>query len=132
MSLSQKTKDRLEKALTSKTAAAEVVAAIDSQGSGPAAVVAAFGTTTNLTALAPTAVTMTAAACAGGATPAATDVNAAINSATAEIKTMLDAKADNADAETLRTEVEARLDAIETKVNAMLTALKAAGLMAEA
>lgn len=132
MTVSAEAKRRLEVAVTSKKVADELVAAIDAPGSGPADVVVAFGSTTNLTALAPAAVTMTGAATAGGATPSAADVNAAINAATAEIKGMLDAKTDNVDAETLRTEVEARLDALETKVNAILVSLKAASYMASA
>jgi len=132
MTISADAKKRLTAAVTSKAVADELVAAIDAPGSGPAGVVVAFGVTANLTALAPIAVTMTGAACAGAATPSATDVNAAINSATAEIKGFIDAKADNADVETLRTEVEARLDALEAKVNAVLTSLKAASYMASA
>lgn len=132
MTVSAEAKRRLETAVTSKKVADELVAAIDAPGSGPAAVVVAFGATTNLTALAPAAVTMTAAATAGGAAPTAAQVDAAINAATAEIKGMLDAKTDNVDAETLRTEVEARLDALEAKVNAILVSLKAASYMATA
>lgn len=77
-----------------------------------AASVAAIGTTANLTALVPTAV----------------DLNAVFSDT--EVEAALLAKADNADVETLRTEVEGRLDAIETKVDAVIAALKAAGLMA--
>lgn len=102
MSLSDSTKKRLAKAVTSKAAADEISAAIDSQGSGPAAVVAAIGVTTNLPA----------SNCAGVATPSATNVNAAIDAVTAA--------------------TEARLDVIEAKVDAILAALKAAALMSAA
>jgi predicted RecA/RadA family phage recombinase len=95
-----------------------------------AAVVAALGTTSNLTAAVVAATTFAGAACAGGSTPTATNVNTAIDAATAAVKTALDLKADNVDLETLRTETEARLDAIEAKVDAFLASLKAAGLMA--
>lgn len=100
MSLSASTKRRLVTAVTSQAAADELAAAIDAQGSGPAAVVAAFGTTTNLPA----------ANCAGGSAPTATQVNAAIDA--------------------VATVAETRLDNLEAKVNAILTALKNAGLMA--
>jgi hypothetical protein len=100
MSISEKTKRRLEKAVTSKDAAAELVAAMDSMGSGPAAVVTAIGTTANIPA----------AACEGGAEPTATQVNAAID--------------------TVAAAAEARLDVIEGKIDAVLAALKASGQMA--
>ncbi len=130
MSLSEHTKKRLTTAVTSKSAADEIVAAIDAQGSGPAANIAAIGTTSNLTTLAVTATTFTGAACAGGSSPSATNVNTAIDAAIAEAKTALDLKADNADVETLRTEIEARLDVIEGKIDALIAALKTAELMA--
>lgn len=130
MTISANAKKRLTAAVTSKAVADELVAAIDAPGSGPAAVVVEFGATSNLTPLVPVATTFAGAATAGGAAPTATQVNAAIDAATALVKTALDLKADNADTETLRTEVEARLDALEAKVNAILTSLKAASYMA--
>jgi hypothetical protein len=48
----------------------------------------------------------------------------------ADLNAALDNKADNADLVTLASEVEARLDTIESKINAVIAALKAAGLMA--
>jgi hypothetical protein len=130
MTISVKAKARLAVAVTSKAIADELVAAIDAQGSGPAAVVTAFGTTTNLTPLVVSATTFAGAATAGASAPTATQVNTAIDAATALVKTALDLKADNADSETLRTQVEARLDALESKVNDILLSLKAAALMA--
>ncbi len=100
MSLSNEAKRRLERAVSSKTVGTELAAAIDAPGDGPAALVASFGTTTNLPA----------ANCAGEATPSATNVNAAIDA--------------------VATVAEARLDALESKVNDLLAALKAAGYMA--
>jgi hypothetical protein len=100
MSLSSDAKRRLEVALASKSAGDEVAAAVDSQGSGPAAVVAALGTTADIPG----------AACAGAATPTATQVNAAID--------------------TVAAVAESRLDAIEIKIDAILGALKTANLMA--
>lgn len=102
MSLTTEQKRRLAVALTSVDVAEAIVAAIDSQGSGPAAVVAPFGATTNIPA----------AACAGGAAPTAAQVNTAID--------------------TVSTAVESRLDALESKLNAILVALKNASLMATA
>lgn len=100
MSLSESTKHRLNVAVTSTAAGAELAAAIDATGSGPAAVVTAIGASTNIPA----------AACAGAATPTATQVNAAVDTCNAVIET--------------------RLDAIESKVNSLIAALKGAGIMA--
>lgn len=100
MSLSSTVLRRLAVAMGNKAAADAIAAAIDSNGSGPAAVVAAFGATTNLPA----------AACDGDATPSATNVNAAIDAVAAVAET--------------------RLDAVEAKVNAILASLKSSGQMA--
>lgn len=100
MALSTEAKRRLEVAVTSSSVAVELAAAIDAPGSGPAAVVAAFGTTTNLPAT----------TCAGGSAPTAAQVDAAIA--------------------VLAAAAEARLDAIEAKINATLLALKDASYMA--
>ncbi len=100
MTISTNAQNRLEKAVTSKAVAAELVAAINAPGSGPAAVVTAFGTTAAIPA----------AACAGVDTPTATQVNAAIDAVAAA--------------------AEARLDAIEAKINALLASLKAASYVA--
>lgn len=129
MSLSTSILRRLAVALGNKKAAEEIAAAIDSNGSGPAATVAAIPASTNLSALVVAPTALTASACAGGATPAATDVDAAINALAAEVKAALDVKADNVDADKLRTETESRLDAVEAKVNAILSALKGANMM---
>lgn len=102
MSVSDEAKRRLEVAVTSKAVAEELVAAINAPGSGPAVVVAGFGVTTNLPA----------ANCAGGAAPTAVQVNAAIDAVSAT--------------------AEARIDALEAKVNELLTALKNASYMATA
>lgn len=149
MSLSTNAKRRLEVAVANSAAGKELADAIDSGGNGPAAVVAAFGATTNLTALVPAAATLTAlvpaaatltalvpaaatftgAACGGGATPANTDVNTAIDAATAKVKTAVDLKSDNADVETLRTETLSALllkadnADVETLRTEMLSAL---------
>lgn len=100
MSLSTEAKRRLNKAVSSASVGKEIASAIDAEGSGPAALVASFGSTTNLPA----------AACAGGSAPTATQVNAAID--------------------TVAAVAETRLDALESKVNDLLTKLKSAGYMA--
>jgi hypothetical protein len=164
MALTTRTKHIVEVALANKAAAIELCAAIDSGSNPVAAVVAAFGSTSNLTALVPATAALTAlvptattfSLSAGtyvdGAHPTGAEVDTAINAGldlvetamgnkadNADVETLrgevedaLDLKADNADVETLRGEVETRLDSIETKINAILTALKNAGLMATA
>jgi len=101
MALSTKAKKRIEVALARRQEALEVIAAIDSNGSGPAAAVAALGVTTNLPVS-----NLTAAI---PAEPTKAEVDAGIN--------------------TLRVAAEARLDAIEAAVDAVTAALKAAGMM---
>ena len=87
MALSAKARKRLEVAMARRQEALEVIAAIDSSGSGPAASVAAI-TSTDLVGV--TGAGSNAAPLAG---------------------------------------TETRLDAIEAKINAVISALKAAGLM---
>lgn len=88
MSLSKAAKRQLVTGLRSQSLSEEVSAAIDSQGSGPAASVALLGATVNLVGV--------------------------------------DGVGDNA---APVVETEARLDAIEAKVDAVITALKNASLM---
>ena len=99
---------------------------------GQAAAIAALGTTTPLSALVPAATDLTASnlTAAISSAPTKAEVDAGIDAIAAEIETALGLKADNADVETLRTEVEARLDSLDAKVDAFLAAIKAAGLMA--
>lgn len=101
MALSAKARKRLEVAMARRQEALEVIAAIDANGSGPAASVAALGSTTNLPVS-----NMTAAI---PAEPTKAEVDAGIN--------------------TLRVAAEARLDAVEAKIDAVIAALKAAGMM---
>lgn len=104
------------------------------QGNGipVAATIAALGTTSNLTALVVTATNIAASnfTAAIPAEPTKAEVDAGIDTLKTAVVTALDLKADNADVETLRTETEARLDAIEAKIDAFLASVKAAGLMA--
>lgn len=102
MALSLKAKKRLEVAMARRTEALEVIAAIDSNGSGPAAAVAAIGATSNLPA--------SNLVAAIPAEPTKAEVDAGID--------------------TLRVAAEARLDVIEAKIDAVIAALKAAGMMA--
>ena len=99
---------------------------------GQAAAIAALGTTTALTALVPAATNLTASnlTAAIPSAPTKAEVDAGIDVVASEVETALGLKADNDDVETLRTQAEARLDAIEAKVDAFLAAVKAAGLMA--
>lgn len=89
MALTTTQKKRIEAAIGHRADAAAISAAIDSNGSGPAAAVAALGTTTALVGV--------------------------------------DGTGDNA-APLVGT--EARLDAIEAKIDAVIASLKAAGMMA--
>lgn len=79
--------------------AANAIADAIDGGGSPTANIAALAASTNIPA----------AATAGGATPTAANVNTAIDTATAVIET--------------------RLDAIESKINTLLAALKASGAM---
>ncbi len=129
--LSTKTRKILTVAMANKVAAKELADAVDSGSNPQAAAVAVFGATTNLSAAVVTATTFAASAgvWAIPADPTGAEVDTAIDSALAQVKAVVDVKADNADLETLRTEAEARLDAIESKINAVIVALKGAGLM---
>lgn len=105
MALDAHTKDRLLSVFRTPEDRDLVVAAIDSNGSGPAATVAAIPASTNIPASAAvlsTSNTYTDAA-------VITSINAAVNGVTAVAET--------------------RLDTLESKVNAVIAALKAAGMM---
>jgi predicted RecA/RadA family phage recombinase len=94
----------------------------------PKAAVVSFSAGTNLTAVSPAETTLSDLSTGGGNTY----TDAAVNAIFDEVQTALNLKSDNADIETLRAEVETRLDAIDTGIAAILTALKNAGLMANA
>jgi hypothetical protein len=132
MALSVKAKKRLEVAMARRAEAQEVIAAIESGSNPQAASVAALGVTSNMSALAVTAAVITdsAGTYALPAEPTGAEVDTAINALRDKVETALDLKADNADAETLRTQAEARIDAVEAKIDAVIAALKTAGLMA--
>ena len=136
MSLSKRTKDIMIVSMADRKAALELASAVDTGANPQAASVAAFGATANMSALVVSACSFVAsnATLSTGDTYSDAAVKAsidgAIDVATAAAKAILDIKADNADVETLRTEAEARLDAIEAKINAVIAALKAAALMA--
>lgn len=100
MPLSQDTQNRIIESLTSRTAGAEVIAALSTTLGSPAAAQALISGVTPIPA----------SACAGVATPSATNVNGAIDTCNAVVTT--------------------RLTNIEAKLNAVITALKGAALMA--
>ncbi len=102
MALSDKAKKRFIAAMAKRTEAQEILTAIDAlHAVSPAAHVAALGATVNLPAAAGTY--------AIPAEPTGAEVDATVNS--------------------LRTAVETRLDNVEAKVDSVITALIAAGLM---
>lgn len=132
MALSTAARRRLEVAMAHRATAKEVADAIDSGGNAQAAAVAALGATSNLSALVPTAAVLSPSAgtYANPVEPTGAEVDTAIDQLATKVVTALGDKADNADAETLRTQVEARMDAVEAKIDAVIAALKTAGLMA--
>lgn len=101
MALSTSARKRLEAAITRRAEAKEIADAIDAGGNAQAATVAA---------ITPSDVAAVTGTYAIPAEPTGAEVDATV--------------------EALRSGVETRLDALDSKVNAILTALKAAGLMA--
>lgn len=132
MALSDRTKDILVVAMADRRAALEMSSAVDSGSNLQASAIAALGATSNMTALAVTATVIANSnfTAAIPAEPTKAEVDAGIDTLRTAVVNALNLKADNADAETLRTEAEARLDAIEAKIDAVIAALKAASLMA--
>lgn len=129
--LSNKAKAVLISGLANKAVGIEVAAAIDAGGNVQAGAVAAIASA-NLTVAVVAATTFLASAGTYviPAEPTGAEVDAAIDTALGQVKSVVDVKADNADLETMRGEVETRLDALESKINAVIAALKASGLMA--
>lgn len=114
MALSKKTRRIVEVALADRVSAKELADAVDAgaNASAPQGVaVADIGAT------------------ADTSTPVVTPSAIPDNTA-GSIDAALDTKADNADVVTLRNEVEARLDVIEAKIDALLGSLRTAGLIA--
>ncbi len=101
MALSQAARRRLEVAMAKRAEAKEICDAIDAGGNAQAAAVAAI-TPSNIPTVIGTYV--------DSAEPTGAEVDATVND--------------------LRESVETRLDALDSKVNAILSSLKAAGLMA--
>lgn len=99
MAIDSATKNRMKSVFRTPEDTKTMIAAIDSMGSGPAAAVAAIPASTNI----PVAALSTSNTYTDAA------VNAAVNAGVAV--------------------TESRLDAAEAKVNAVIAALKAAGLM---
>lgn len=132
MSLSSKLRNALANALGNKALSKELADTVDIGAVTQAGAVALLGSTSNLSALVPAAASISGSAgtYAIPGDPTGAEVDTAIDQATAKVVTALGLKADNVDAETLRTQTEARLDAIEAKIDAVITALKNASLMA--
>lgn len=132
MALSNKAKEAIRRAVTEDKAADELIAALEAAADEQAAAVAALGATSNMSALVPAAavISNSAGTYAIPGSPTGAEVDAAIDELRDKVELALDAKADNADAETLRTQAEARLDAAEAKIDAVIAALKASGQMA--
>lgn len=132
--LSAEAKRALNIALGSKQSGIgdEVADAIDASGSGPAAAVSAIGVTADLSALVPTAASISASnfTAAIPAEPTKAEVDAGIDALKNKVITALGLKADNADAETMRSEIEARMDVIEAKIDLVIANFKASGQMA--
>ena len=131
MSLSSNAQKALNNALANKELGEEVAAAIDAQGSGPADEVDAIGSTADMSALVPSAASISASNLTAVSAPDPTkaEVDAGIDALKNKVITALDLKADNADVETMRGEAEDRLDVIEAKIDEVIAALKAANLM---
>lgn len=95
-----------------------------------------LGAAANLTALVPVAANPSGSSATLSTSNTYTDaavktaIDGAVDALKDKIVTALGAKADNADAETLRTEVEARLDAAEAKIDAVIGVLSDSKIMA--
>lgn len=107
MALSDNAKEAIRRAVTEDKAADEISAAIDSNGSGPAADPADLAASTALPT--PAAIAASYADLAA----ARTSVNAL-----------------RSDVVAIQSGAEVRLDAVEAKINALLDALRAAGMIA--
>lgn len=131
--LSDKDKLSIETGCASKDLGERLQDAIDLAGGTNLNVnnVAELGATSNLTALVPAAAVITdsAGTFAIPAEPTGAEVDTAIDELRDKVETALDLKSDNTDVETLRTETEARLDAIEAKLDELIAALVASGIM---
>lgn len=133
MALSKRSKDILIVAMADRRSAQEITTAIDAlvHIAEPAADVAALGTTTALSAAVVAAATIANSnlTAAVPAEPTKAEVDTGIDTLRTAAVGYLNVKADNVDVETLRTQVEARLDGAEAKIDAVITSLVAAGLM---
>ena len=115
MALTEKQKDAIKVAIANVDEANALIVEIDKVAAAGA--LTALGTTSNLTAL------VIAATTVSDLSTGDTYADAGLNAIFAEVETALDLKADNADVETLRGEIEVRLDAIEAKVDAIIAAM---------
>lgn len=128
MPLSERTKDRLRASLGHPDAAAEVAAAIAS-GGAPAANVAAFSGTSNLTTSNVAAIGATANLVGVDGTGSNAAPLAGTESRLDVIEAKVDAVITALNLAAIASGAETRLDNIETKVNAILTSLVNASMM---
>lgn len=105
---------------------------IESEKIIKATAIAAMGNTTDLIAavVVPATIADSNLTAANAAAPTKAEVDAGINTLKAAVVNVLNIKADNVDLETLITSTEARLAAIEAKVDAVIAALKTSGVTA--
>ncbi len=132
MALTAKQRKILKDGLADGRVADEIADAIDNGVFPEGAAVANISPTSDMTALVPAASAISASAgtYAIAAEPTGAEVDTAIDELKDKVDTSLDLKADNADVETLRVESEARLDAVEAKIDALLVQLRAVNVIA--
>lgn len=105
---------------------------IESEKIIKAAAIAAMGNTTDLIAavVVPATIADSNLTAVNAAAPTKAEIDAGINTLKTAVVNVLNIKADNVDLETLITSTEARLAAIEAKVDAVIATLKTSGVTA--
>lgn len=132
MALSKRSKDILIVSMADRRSAQEITAAIDALvAATPAGAVAVLGVTSNLSAavVAPTTIVDSNLTAVDAANPTKAEIDTGIDTLRDAIETALDLKSDNVDLNTLRSEIEDRLDDLEAKIDEVIDALVVAGLM---
>ncbi len=133
---SHKIEAAIRGSIANPEAAQEIIDMLDSVvlSATQAAAVAAMGSTSNMSAAVVVATDIPASnfTAAIPAEPTKAEIDAGIDAVMLNVESAFNLKADNADLETMRTQAEARLDAIEAKIDALISAFKACDLMASA
>lgn len=111
MALSEELRRRLQYAMGDIQSGNSIADSIDSGGNPVAANVAAIPSSSDLSL----------------SSPVASSLNSVFDNS--EVESALDSKADQSAVSSLMSDAESRLDALEAKQNAVIAALKAAGLM---